>query len=794
MESEPRAISLVLPYFQKRYQTLLQTENLGSLQEDVIDFIIKNNITVSNTAMKDVRSVLGCESPRTQFREIVERPLFPIEPDELFWGQVREKMISNIPTLRTSQGVRSACHELSNKKWSNKTKSQFNQAMLNWRKAVNLNCQLHNLARHSKPPVGKTDNVEHGEQNMKLRSRIEKMVKRQERRDHRRAAIEMEKWTLPRLSLAFTSITDQKEFDLDLCLFLDALDEYDGRPEFISEFLRDLIKGQGDSRTHIRIIFSSRPWDVFLQDFGNCPGFQIHEHTENDMRELCASSIQGDSPGLKDFIQLVPEIVQRARGVFLWVKLVLVDLTALTLECSRAGEHGKPLRDKLLAALKSLPNDLADYYKAIIERIPLSFRLETYILLEALCRSSHVMKLQEVPLILSYSTASKFFQHWPRSKGMRSRETWVIESKLRTASGGLIEVVDEHGTLQLLHQTVVEFIEQPRFKHIVLGRQSQIVEENGHSFLAKYFLCCENGKVTFDFLQHAFLSERTTGVSLYGFLSGSGYLVFDVPPTTMFSPLEIAIAGSLQIFIRDALEDDSTAIAKSSQRVVTARLLWPFENGLCGILDIISMAHFIQSHGWDLSNDPTGVSRVLFSRHKRLTQADADLFVIALLGGVKNVDFNLLVSGELGLAFETKCLHVSSLKLAQYLLSRGADPNSLDSNGNAPLDSLLEYHEFKTYKPSKDEIQQLIRLLLDHGGRFLNMTQSNNMLLKRACDRLEIDVEELRWMITTKSPPSHHPPTRLPLPADSTPPHDPNVDSDELDEAGGASLDRDDDS
>jgi len=798
MENEPRALNLVLPIFQERYQTFVRTESLGSLQEDVADFIAKLNITVSHMMMEDLRGVLGCESPHTRFREIVERPLFSTEPNGSYWRQVKKTLVSHInyeveeillsrkprkQTLRQARDsqVSSICLELAKERWDNETKSHFYRAVLDWRTAVDLDHHLQNLARHSKPQLSETERLGPGEQSTELvLSQIRTVLRRQKKRNDRRALIEIEEWTLLRLSSALKAITKQDVFDLDLCLFLDALDEYDGRSEFISEFLRDLIKGQEDSRTHIRIVFSSRPWDVFVQDFGNCPGFKIHEHTENDMRELCACSIQAHSPAPKELIQLIGEIVQRARGVFLWVRLVLSDMIPLALQYGRAGERGKLVRDKLLAVLGSLPDDLASYYQSIIERIPLSFRLQTYILLEAVCRSTSALLLHEVPLLLYCSTINKLTKHQTAATDVLNSFGKDVAGILQTASGGLIEVVGIDGQLQLLHQTMFEFIEQPQFKQIVLRSQSHIVEENGHSFLAKYRLCRNNGMVTPEFLRHAFQSERTAGISLHSFVSGSSTLRFELKVqldameiVNLITLLGLAITGCLRLLLRDIL-DDNIAAVKTCKEPLSSMLFWSLENEVCNMPDIMSTVHFIQSHGWDLRKDHEGIRQML-TRHRynaKLTQVEADLFFRLLLDKVENVDISISHPYD---GLETKWLHYSSLGLAQYLLSRGADPNSLDSAGSTPLDILIFCKELGMQCSSQHEMHQHIRLLLNHGGAF-NTTRPDSWKLQEVCNKFLIDTRLLRWMSAAE-------------PASSSHLHDTSVDSDDEDEVGGgASL------
>lgn len=112
------------------------------------------------------------------------------------------------------------------------------------------------------------------------------------------------RWDLHNLELALTTILEQQDANVDIVLFLDALDEYDDPPELIAEALRDMgaprqpkvdflserKKGSTGS-TRIKICFSSRPWDVFVKNFNNYPGFYIHEKTEGDIRKFVVDQI-----------------------------------------------------------------------------------------------------------------------------------------------------------------------------------------------------------------------------------------------------------------------------------------------------------------------------------------------------------------------------------------------------------------------------------------------------------------------------------------------------------------------
>lgn len=127
--------------------------------------------------------------------------------------------------------------------------------------------------------------------------------------------IEAGHWSLQQLSDAMDRVASQRLIDLDLCLLLDALDEHDGPPEVICQFIKKLTTAMG-SRTRMKILFSSRPWQSFIDAFGQNSGIQIHDFTEGDIRELCLEKAVPDKPGSEAVLELTEKIVKQARGVF----------------------------------------------------------------------------------------------------------------------------------------------------------------------------------------------------------------------------------------------------------------------------------------------------------------------------------------------------------------------------------------------------------------------------------------------------------------------------------------------
>jgi len=74
----------------------------------------------------------------------------------------------------------------------------------------------------------------------------------------------------------------------------------------------DLVKKNPDSQTRVRILFSSRPWNVFVEKFKDYMDFDIHDRTEDDVRQVYAYILQAQAPNTqaaREIIRLIEKIV-----------------------------------------------------------------------------------------------------------------------------------------------------------------------------------------------------------------------------------------------------------------------------------------------------------------------------------------------------------------------------------------------------------------------------------------------------------------------------------------------------
>lgn len=234
-----------------------------------------------------------------------------------------------------------------------------------------------------------------------------------------RSQVRTEGWTRKSLEETLSNILDQQLIDLDLCLFLDAVDEYGGWPESIALFIKRLISPSPSSRTKIKICFSSRPWNTFINHFSSCPGFSVHEYTEDDIRKYCRGIISsGQYKAQSLLFSMVPATTNRAQGVFLWVRLVLRDLSRVAKENSASP---KDLNKLLQSTLYSLQDQSEDYCATIIERLPVASRWDSYVVLDPMARRRSAMTLWGMLEVLECSTAATVVEDEARIRKLEKK-------------------------------------------------------------------------------------------------------------------------------------------------------------------------------------------------------------------------------------------------------------------------------------------------------------------------------------------------------------------------------------
>ncbi|KAK7712124.1 hypothetical protein SLS63_012493 [Diaporthe eres] len=144
-----------------------------------------------------------------------------------------------------------------------------------------------------------------------------------------------------------------------VCLFIDALNEFDGDPQQLLAQFKQLTE-----LPNIKLCLASRPWIVFEDAFSQKPSLMLQNLTHPDLKHFVVSEFSNNE-GFKRLqarepkyaFELMDEITDKASGVFLWVKLVVKSLLAGLTYDDRISD--------LQRRLDALPVDLENLYVAI---------------------------------------------------------------------------------------------------------------------------------------------------------------------------------------------------------------------------------------------------------------------------------------------------------------------------------------------------------------------------------------------------------------------------------------------
>ncbi|KAK4697415.1 hypothetical protein P7C71_g658, partial [Lecanoromycetidae sp. Uapishka_2] len=180
-------------------------------------------------------------------------------------------------------------------------------------------------------------------------------------------------WTLDELSDAFDILARQPIMTNKFCMFIDGLDEYDGPPSEIIRVLKRIAKSQS-----IKLCLSSRRWNDFQKAFGNGKSdnsILLEDYTKRDIERFVRDILEQDESFTeaeredKRYNLFVDDVIRRAKGVFLWVQLVVTSLL------KGLGE-GNRLED-LQSKLETMPRTLKKYFQQIFDRIDESYWTES---------------------------------------------------------------------------------------------------------------------------------------------------------------------------------------------------------------------------------------------------------------------------------------------------------------------------------------------------------------------------------------------------------------------------------
>ncbi|KAK7996736.1 hypothetical protein PG989_004776 [Apiospora arundinis] len=174
----------------------------------------------------------------------------------------------------------------------------------------------------------------------------------------------LDPWTLTELHSLITRLGQTANLPFKLCFFIDGLDEYNGDH---LDFVQDLVNLS--KSPNIKICAASRPLNVFEDVLGNDKKSKltINDLTKGDIRSYSTACLCEHprwnylATRTANAESLIDEIVERSRGVFLWVFLAVRML--------RDGLTNDDSFSDLLRRLTLTPVDLEQFFKQMLSTV-----------------------------------------------------------------------------------------------------------------------------------------------------------------------------------------------------------------------------------------------------------------------------------------------------------------------------------------------------------------------------------------------------------------------------------------
>ncbi|KAK6068739.1 SERAC1 [Seiridium cupressi] len=405
-----------------------------------------------------------------------------------------------------------------------------------------------------------------------------------------------------------------------------------------------------------------RPWESFTQSFETCPGFPVHNYTIQDIRSYCYRNIESHGKSATEIAELVPDITETADGVFLWARLALRDLI-------KATKHTRDL-EGLRKIPQGLPKELHDYYEEIVRRCVNSQKEKAYALLEIVTRSDGRLNLRQALLAqaCSYSTTFDMCRQVIESEHKKTFDSNYARMIIHNACGGLLEVREFKDTyfVQLMHQTVREFVLGAKFKAIML-EGAQFRSENGHSFLNKFFLTQTALAELWDPSNSTFIwrhlkeAEMTTGTNQFRFITSFApdalSTILDVPRISKAN-LQLYLEELTGTYFRSSEAKASVLHQYATTFALTARRYQRFP---VRTIPKDYMFSFLRTLGFEFTGVAQSFIRSLILEQKQKNYKYVESF-LAETPGRTSSKFSLLFFNE------------ELMKLVQSLLTQELDP------------------------------------------------------------------------------------------------------------------------
>ena len=254
-------------------------------------------------------------------------------------------------------------------------------------------------------------------------------------------------WNENRLLAMLRKLLTQRFIPLAACIFIDGLDEFDGRYDAVLNFIHTL----SEYNSNIKICVSSRPLLAFEQALQNQPGLRLQDLTFDTISayvnaqlsplvEMRSSTCDKHDQRLAQLI--IEDIVTHADGVFLWAVVVTREV--------REGLQDLVDLEQLLRMVNRLPSELNDLFLHILHNIKFAYQRDAATFLQITLHGQPLRAADNLDLCNFHFILSQREPREQRFSFQKEQLSQLAEGcdalKLRIVSHtkGLIDVTSNH--------------------------------------------------------------------------------------------------------------------------------------------------------------------------------------------------------------------------------------------------------------------------------------------------------------------------------------------------------------
>lgn len=303
-------------------------------------------------------------------------------------------------------------------------------------------------------------------------------------------------WSVDALEQILRILKTESHQSQKVCFLIDAIDEHDGNHTRMCNFLHELCDIPSDNAV-FKVLAASRPENVLQDLFVGDLTMKIHNWTRGDIQRFIFQKLSSHPRwdtllirgGTEIAARIRKDIESRAKGVFLWVRLIIDEmLEGLT--------DGYSLLE-LEQQANQFPDDLNNFLALIVNKIEKKHYEELLIIIETLLCVRGALGAAFLKLVIraNLQTLNKKAV-LPSFVDEEELDVKGFSRRLQSRCRGLVEiyVASNSFVVQFLHQTVKEyFLKNENLSRISqnLRNESRIEGKasiSGHFFLLNGYL------------------------------------------------------------------------------------------------------------------------------------------------------------------------------------------------------------------------------------------------------------------------------------------------------------------